>query len=405
MKVLQGITVIDITQFISGSRCTQILADLGADVIKVEPPQGDTLRLIFALMPGAERCYSVFNRNKYGMAVDWRDPRGRDVIRRLAAGADVFVHNLIPGTMERSGLGYEDIRGLKPDIIYTAISGFGATGVDPERSAFDIIAQSVGGQYWNEQDTFLLPDNYWGDLVSGAYAAMAVLLALFGRERTGRGQYVDISMQDVMYYNNYRAMMDRTLAPIMQTMEEGLGRNPKDVLNSDDRMPFYGFFKSRDGKVAIVAVTARQWSVLAEIIGRPEMATDPKFSNLIAQIHHHDEAVSIIEQWTSARTSKEVIALLESRKIPCGIAYTTEQVNQEKNLAHRGMFQTVAHSQFGGIDVPGFPFQFSEYEQDVRMPAPVLGEHSRSILAQRLGYTSEEIEALFKDKVVLCSRP
>ena len=251
MQILSGFKVIDITQFISGSRCTGILADMGADVIKVEPPQGDTLRLIFKLMPGAERCYSVFNRNKYGIAVDWRDPRGRDVVRKLAAGADVFVHNLVPGALERGGLGYDDIRALKEDIIYAAISGFGSTGVQPERSAFDIIAQATGGQYWNDQDTFLLPNNYWGDLVTGAYAAIAVLMALIGRMKNGRGQYIDISMQDVMYYNNYRAMMDKALEPIVGDVEKELGRNPKDVLNSADRMPFYGFFKSKDGKVAI----------------------------------------------------------------------------------------------------------------------------------------------------------
>jgi len=148
MQILSGLKVVDITQFISGSRCTQILADMGAEVIKVEPPGGDTLRMIFKLMPGAERCYSVFNRNKYGIALDWRDSRGGDIIRKLAARSDIFVHNLIPGSLEKSGLGYEDIRKLRPDIIYTAISGFGATGVRPDRAAFDIIAQAVGGQYW-----------------------------------------------------------------------------------------------------------------------------------------------------------------------------------------------------------------------------------------------------------------
>lgn len=401
MQVLKGIKVIDITQFISGSRCTQILADLGAEVIKIEPPMGDTLRLIFKLMPGAERCYSVLNRNKYGIAVDWRDPRGRDIVRKLASGADIFVHNLVPGAMERGGLGYDDIRALKKDIIYAAISGFGTTGVEPERSAFDIVAQSVGGQYWNDQDTFLLPDNYWGDLVTGAYAAIAVLIAMLGRERTGRGQFIDISMQDVMYYNNYRAMMDKALEPIMGFVEKELGRNPKDVLNSPDRMPFYGFFKSKDGKVAVVAMTPRQWKDLTGIIGRPEMATDPKFSNVIVQVQNHDEAVALIEEWTSVRTSREIIAVLESKKIPCGIAYTTAQVNGDENLKKRGMFRTVAHAQYGDIDVPGFPFRFSEYEQEITMPAPGLGEHSRFILQERLGYTPAEVDDLFRERVVL----
>jgi len=401
MQILSGIKVLDITQFISGSRCTQILADMGAEVIKVEPPQGDTLRMIFKLMPGAERCYSVFNRNKYGIALDWRENRGSEIVRRLAARSDIFVHNLIPGSLEKCGLGYEDIRKLKPAIIYTAISGYGATGVRPERAAFDIIAQSVGGQYWNDQETFLLPNNYWGDLTSGAYAAIATLLALIHRMNTGQGQYVDLSMQDVMYYNNYRAMMDKALEPITGDVEMRLGRKPKDVLNSSDRMPFYGFFKARDGKVAIVSITTRQWKDLADIIGHPHIATDPKFNNLITQIQNHDEAVAIIEEWTSLHTSKEIIAALENKKIPCGIAYTCDQVNGDENLRQRDMFMKVHHAQFGDIDIPGFPFKFSATEGSLRMAAPGLGEHSRLILEKWLGYSGSEVDSLYADKIIV----
>lgn len=399
--ILSDITVIDITQFISGSRCTQILADMGAEVIKVEPPQGDTLRLIFKLMAGAERCYSVFNRNKYGIAVNWHDPRGCEIIKKLAAHADVFVHNLVPGSLERSGLGYDDIRWIKPDIIYAAISGFGTTGIKPERAAFDIIAQATGGLFWNDQETFLLPDNYWGDLVSGAYAAIAILLAIIYRMQTGKGQFIDISMQDVMYYNNYRAMMDKALEPILSNVEKTLGRNPKDILNSADRMPFYGFFRSKNGKVAIVALTTRQWKDLTEIIGKPEMASDPKYNNIIVQIKNHKEAVSFIEQWTETKTSEEIIDILEQRKIPCGIAYTSQQVNHDSNLQMRKMFQKVEHPQFGVIDIPGFPFKFSECEQNIRMPAPALGEHTRFILEHKLGYSSQEVDELYRDNILV----
>jgi CoA:oxalate CoA-transferase len=400
MQILSGIKVIDITQFISGSRCTQLLADMGAEVVKVEPPQGDTLRMIFKLTPGAERCYSVFNRNKYGVAINWREPRGCEIIRKLAAGSDIFVHNLIPGSLERSGLGYEEIKKIKNDIIYTHISGFGAAGIQPDRAAFDIIAQAVGGQYWNDQDTFLLPDNYWGDLVSGAYAAVATLLALIHKMKTGRGQYIDISMQDIMYYNNYRAMMDKALEPVMGDVEQKLGRNPKDVLNSSDRMPFYGFFKSKDGKVAIVSLTARQWRDLTEIIGHPGMATDPKFNNIIVQIQNHHEAVKLIEEWTSRHESREIISILEDKKIPCGIAYTSEQVNKDENLKLREMFRKVPHRQFGDIDIPGFPFKFSDTEGNLRMPAPGLGEHTRLVLEEWLGYSSEEVRELYEKKIV-----
>jgi crotonobetainyl-CoA:carnitine CoA-transferase CaiB-like acyl-CoA transferase len=401
VQILDGIKVIDVTQFISGSRCTQLLADMGAEVVKVEPPQGDTLRINFQLMPGAERCYSVLNRNKYGVAVDWQEAQGQEIMRRLASQADIFVHNLIPGSLERSGLGYEDIKKLKSDIIYTHISGFGATGVQPERAAFDIIAQAVGGQFWNDQETYLVPANHWGDFMSGAYAAIATLLAFIHRMKTGRGQYIDLSMQDVMYVNNYRAMMDKALEPIVDKVEKELGRHPKDVLNSPDRMPFYGFFKSKDGKVAIVALTSRQWKNLTEIIGRPDMATDPKFNNLIAQIHNHDEAVKLIEKWTTQHDSHEIIAILERKKIPCGIAYTSAQVNDDENLKQREMFRKISHKQFGDIDIPGFPFKFSEAEGILRMPAPGLGEHSRFILENWLGYAPDEVNKLYKSKVII----
>jgi crotonobetainyl-CoA:carnitine CoA-transferase CaiB-like acyl-CoA transferase len=396
MPILEGMKVIDLTQFIAGSRCTQLLADMGAEVVKVEPPYGDTLRMIFKMTPGAERNYSVFNRNKYGMAVDLNDPHGREVILKLTTISDIFVHNLIPGSIEKLGLGYEDIRSLRKDIIYAAISGFGATGVAPERAAFDIIAQATGGQFWNNQDTFLMPDNFWGDLVAGAYAAISILLALIHRMKTGKGQCLDISMQDVMYYNNYRAMMDKALAPVMDQVEKQLGRKPKDVLNSSDRMPFYGFFKARDGKVAIVSITSRQWKDLVETIGRPEMASDPKFSNLLAQIQNHEEAVSLIEEWTQARTSQEIISILESKRIPCGIAYTAKQVNEDENLKQRGMFERVYHEKFGEIDIPGFPFKFSDASGTIRMPAPGLGEHNRLILEQWLGYSADEVKKLYE---------
>ena len=401
MQILEGIKVIDVTHFISGSRCTQLLADMGAEVVKVEPPEGDTMRMMFSLTPGAERNYSVLNRNKYGIAVDMRKPEGQQIILRLATISDIFMHNLIPGTLERLGLGYEDIRSQREEIIYAAISGFGSTGVAPERAAFDIIAQATGGQFWNSQETFLMPDNHWGDFMTGAYAAIAILLALIHRMKTGQGQYIDISMQDVMYLNNYRALMDRALGPMMADIERQLGRRPRDVLNSPDRMPFYGFFKSKDGKVAIVSTTSRQWKDLTEIIGRPEMATDPKFSNYLVQIHNHEEAVRLIEAWTSAHTSQEIISVLEGKKIPCGIAYTIEKVNTDENLKQRGMFQQVHHERYGDIDIPGFPFKFSAAEGSIRMPAPGLGEHSRLILEQWLGYTSAEVQELYKRKIIV----
>ena len=399
-SILEGIRVVDVTQFIAGSRATQLLADMGAEVVKVEPPQGDTLRLIFSLLAGAERNYSVFNRNKYGICVDWRTPRGQEVMHRLAAGADIFVHNLIPGTLERHRLGYETLRYLNPGIIYIAISGFGATGINPERAAFDIIAQATAGQFWNDTETLSPPSNHWGDLMSGAYAALAACLAPIHRLRTGQGQFIDISMQDVLYFNNYRAIINRAMEPIMGRVQEVLGRRPDDVLNSQDRMPFYGFFQARDGKVAIVALTPRQWKDLAHITGHGELLEDARFANLVSQIHHHAEAVSLIEEWTTRHDAHAIVALLEKKKIPCGIAYTVDQVNRDENLEARGMFAQVEHPAFGTIDVPGIPFKFALTPGAITQAAPLLGEHTRTVLSDWLGYSPAEIAALYDDTIV-----
>jgi len=219
--------------------------------------------------------------------------------------------------------------------------------------------------------------------------------------KTGHGQYVDLSMQDVMYFNNYRALMDKALGEVAKDIEKRLGRKPEEVMNSSDRMPFYGFFKSKDGKVAIVSITPRQWKTLAELIGRTEMAPDSKFNNIISQIQNHKEAVALIEEWTSRHKSQEIIKILESKKIPCGIAYTNAQVNRDDNLKARGMFQKIHHQEFGDIDIPGFPYKFSEAEGSIRLPAPALGEHSRFILESWLGYLPKEVNRLYKSRIII----
>jgi CoA:oxalate CoA-transferase len=400
MQLLENVRVLDMAQFISGSRCTQILADMGAETVHVESPEGDTLRLIYKLLGGAERNYSLLNRNKYGMAVDWRKPKGQDVLHRLLAATDIFVHNLIPGTLEKYRLGYDQVRKVKGDIIYVAISGFGTRSPKPQRAAFDIIAQATSGQFWNDTENLTPPTNHWADMMTGAYAAIGALMGLVHRMNTGEGQFVDISMQDVLYFNNYRATVQRAMGPILADVERTLGRKPQDVLNSSDRMPFYGFFKARDGKVAIVAMTPRQWKDLTRIIGHPDMAEDPRFSNMVVQIHNHQEAVDRIDQWTSQRSSDEIIAALEESKIPCGIAYGLDEVNEDQNLRERGMFAGVQHPEFGKVDVPGVPFQFSRTPGAVRFAAPDLGQHNEFILKKWLGCGAAEIQKLREEGAI-----
>jgi crotonobetainyl-CoA:carnitine CoA-transferase CaiB-like acyl-CoA transferase len=283
---------------------------------------------------------------------------------------------------------------MKGDIIYVAISGFGTRSIKPERAAFDIIAQATSGQFWKKDDDLKPPTNHWADFMTGAYAAMGAMLGLVHKINTGEGQFVDVSMQDVLYFNNYRATVQKAMGPIMGDVEKALGRRPEDVLNTSDRMPFYGFFKAKDGKVAIVAMTPRQWKYLTQIIGRPEMASDPRFENLLVQIHNHEAAVEFVDQWTSRHTSKEIIAVLEEKKIPCGIASGLDEVNEDENLKARGMFEKVHHPKFGDVDVPGVPYQFSRTPGAVRNAAPDLGEHNELILKKWLGCSADEIQVL-----------
>jgi crotonobetainyl-CoA:carnitine CoA-transferase CaiB-like acyl-CoA transferase len=402
MQLLENVRVLDMAQFISGSRCTQILADMGAETVHVEPLEGDTLRLIYKLLGGAERNYSLLNRNKYGMAVDWRKPKGQELLHRLLSATDIFVHNLIPGTLEKYRLGYDHVRKVKGDIIYVAISGFGTRSPKPQRAAFDIIAQATSGQFWKDRGNLTPPTNHWADMMTGAYAALGALMGLVHRMNTGEGQFVDISMQDVLYFNNYRATVQRAMGPILGDVERTLGRKPEDVLNSSDRMPFYGFFKARDGMVAIVAMTPRQWKDLTRIIGHPDMAEDPRFSNMVLQIHNHQEAVDRIDRWTSERSSKEIIAVLEESKIPCGVAYGLDEVNEDENLRDRGMFASVHHPEFGKVDVPGVPIQFSRTPGAVRFAAPDLGQHNEFILKKWLGCSAAEIQKLREDGAIAC---
>jgi formyl-CoA transferase len=209
-----------------------------------------------------------------------------------------------------------------------------------------------------------------------------------------------MSMQDVLYFCNYRAMQDRAIGASMDDASRTLGRMPKDVLNSDDRMPFYGFFKTTDGKVAMVAITGRQWADVADIVGRPELKDDPKFNNLISQIHHHNEIVDMVEAWTSARSSAEVLEAFEKRKVPCGIAYTSEQVNHDENLKMRGMLSKVMHPDFGEVDIPGIPYKFTEISGSIRMAGPKLGEHNQLIMKDWLGYADDEINGLKQKGII-----
>ena len=224
-KALEGVRVLDLSQFLSGPRAAQLLAEMGAEVIKVESPVGETMRMLAMLIPGAERVFAIINRNKKGLVINFRTEKGIELFKELVKKSDVLVENFAPGTMAKMGLSYDKLKDLNPRLIYAVITGFGLTGPWAGRTAFDIIAQATGGiMHANRQDD-RPPSVFFGDMVSGAYCAVGILGALFWREKSGIGQLIDISMQDVMYAHNYQALSDRALEPVEASLTATLGRN------------------------------------------------------------------------------------------------------------------------------------------------------------------------------------
>ncbi|MFA6451195.1 MAG: CoA transferase [bacterium] len=399
-NVLDGIKVLDLSQFLSGPRCSQLLAMKGAEVVKVEPPSGETLRMLTRLMK-SERMLSAMHQNKKGVVIDMKKDEGRELIKRMAAKADIVVENFAPGLMKKIGLDYDTLCEINPGLIYVSISGFGRTGPMSNRVAFDIVSQASAGimaAYKMEDRT---PKVYFGDLISGAYAALGAVEALLHRERTGKGQLVDISMQDVMYFQNFSAFSDNSLEPVIAEIEKLLGRTLSNLLTDDAHpLPFWASYKASDGYVVIVALTDSEWTSLMKIIGREDALSDFRFSNFLTRIHNADEGFKMIAPWVAERTAEEVVAALEAGKVPCARVLNFEQVNHHPQLGAREMLAVVEDEKFGPISVPGDPVKLSECPQDIHSSCPRLGQHTNEVLRDWLGLSDGELDALKKKSAI-----
>ena len=400
-RPLEGLIALDLSQFLSGPRCAQILALLGARVIKVETPFGDTMRLLMRSL-GSERALSTIHQNKEAIVVDWRTAEGARIIKELSRCADIFVENFAKGVLQKSGLGYSDLSRENSKLIYVSITGFGHTGPLCERTAFDIIAQAVSGIMWAQGQPDRPPGVFFGDLVSGAYAAIGAISALWQREKTGKGQHIDISMQDVMYFHNFWALADRANGPDSEKVANLLGRSLVSFLTSQEHpLPFWNSYRTRDSYIVIVALTDTQWNRFMEVIGRPELIDDERFNNLVARVRNADEGVAIISTWVSQRTTEEVDRLLTDARIPCGRVKDFSELFADPQLRDRGMFEKATHPVFGSVDSCGFPIKMSESELKVISGCPELGQDTGRVLKELLGYEDMKIGELREQGVIL----
>lgn len=398
---LAGTRVIDLTQMLAGPYCTMMLADQGAEVIKIEPMGGDPTRLFgpFRDDDGARHFGGYFqstNRNKLSLALDLKQPEGRDILLSLVREADILVENFRAGVMDRLGIGYEVLVRENPRLVYAAIRGFGdpRTGASPhvDRPAFDVVAQAMGGAM-----AITGPDAHTpvkigpgiGDIFPASLAAFGILAAYHHATRTGQGQFVDVAM-----YDGIVSLCERAVYQYSYT-----GSSPVPEGNQHPILCPFGVFEARDGQVTIGCPRDTFWMELVAIIGRPELGADPRFATNNQRLAHRAETVEIIESWTRARTKAEIAEALGVR-VPFGPVNTAADIYADPHMKARAMLVEVEHpGSARPVTIASTPVRMTLTQGGVTRRAPLTGEHTDAIL-RLAGVSEEAIGRLRAAKVV-----
>ena len=383
MGPLAGLRVIDLTQVLSGPFATMLLADLGADVVKVEPPGGDVARQWGPHLPGNGPdgyggYFASVNRNKRSVVLDLKQDVGRAHLLALLAGSDVLVENFRVGVMDRLGLPYEVLHERFPTLVYASIRGFGdpRTGPSPyaDWPAFDIIAQAMGGLLGitgSDPEHPVKVGPGIGDIFPGALAALGIVAAVRHAEATGEGQLVDVAM-----YDSVLSMTERI---VYQYSITGIAPRPQG--NTHPLLCPYGVVSTATGFVTVAAPSDHHWRQLAELIGRPELADDPRYASNESRLAHAGEVYAAVEAWSSALPTSGVLAVLGGR-IPCGPVNSAADIAADPHVAARAMIVQVDHPAGGTIDIAGSPIKLTGTPSDSFVRAPLLGEHTDQVLAE-----------------------
>ncbi|ANY23872.1 CaiB/BaiF CoA transferase family protein [Gordonia terrae] len=391
---LSGVRVLDVTQVMAGAYCSLLLADMGADVIKIERPVtgDDTRRMSASTDVEASPAFVAMNRNKRGLALDLKSAEGADVLRRLVADADILVENFRPGAMDRLGLGYDDLKKINPALVYCSISGFGATGPYRDLGGFDLVAQamsgllSVTGTAAGDPVKVGVPIC---DLNAGLFGAFGVLNAYIHRLTTGQGQHVDTSLLEA-----------GVAATVWESNEYFTsGRAPQPTGSSHRLCAPYQALPTADGHIAVGAANQRVWEKLCTAIGRTDLLDVDRYSsNAKRMLNQHDLAEEL-GRHLSTRTTAEWVELMRSEGVPCGPIYDMAQVHSDPHMAERGITVRTEHPVLGEVAHLTVPVRMSETPTRVARTAPLLGQHSREVLADN-GFDDTEIETLFTAGIV-----
>lgn len=388
--VLDGVRVLDFTQHLAGPTTTRLMAEMGAEVVKVElAPWGDQVRQVGYLKGGRSAYFLSQNRGKKSLCLDPKTDAGRKILRDLIPKFDVLVENFAPGVIGRMGLDWETVHKINPSLIMCSISTFGQTGPLADRPGFDYIGQAFAGVTGliGEQDgPPVLPMVAMGDVMTGVHGLAAINAALFCQAKGGPGQQLDISLLDSYFHCHESSVA-------MISGSEGRFEPRRGGSHSPGIAPL-GAFKGRDGYLIIIAVL-HQWDALLEVMGMPELATDPRFQKVNARAKNRLALAEIIEGWImSCASDAEAIAKLEEKRIPVAPVLTLKEAMEHPHLIERGTVRTVTERGFGTFQMPGMPLRFSEYPNDLDLQAPYLGEHNRETLKDLLSYTDAQLDEL-----------
>ncbi len=384
--MLDGIRVLDLSRVIAGPYCAMLLADLGADVVKLERPgRGDDLRAMRG-SAGMNAAFAAVNRNKRGIAVDLQHAEGAKLAFELCRRADVIVENFLPGVAHRHGLGFEAVRAVNPAVVYASVTGFGQTGPLARRPAYNTIAQGMSGIMALTGMPGGPPTRVGGSIADCAAAFLAfgaVNAALVHRFRTGRGQHLDVSL------------LASTLAllpdPVAHYFESG--KRPGREGNRNPHLTPAEAFRTRDGYVTVVLMSPDQWGRFCRVLGDETLGLDPRFATNAERLAHHAELKARIEAVLSTAPTADWVARFEAAAIAAGPIYEFDEVFTDPQVRHLGLVTEVPQPGAGPMRILGFPFRASATPADLRRPAPLLGEHTAEVL-EELGLPRPEIERL-----------
>ncbi|MDB5402665.1 MAG: hypothetical protein JWQ55_4683 [Rhodopila sp.] len=389
---LTGVKVLDLTRVLSGPFCTALLGDMGADVIKVEAPEGDSVRGAGAIKDGLSWYFAQFNRNKRSLRLDMRKPEAKSILARLIQQSDVLVENFRPGVLARMGFDDARLKGLSPSLVVCSINGFGSSGPYKDRPAFDFIAQAMSGFMsvnGGPDDPPLRSGLPISDLVAGLYAALSIAAAVPHARATGLGQRAEVSLTNGLV----------SLLSYIATSYFATGAAPARSGNDHPIAAPYGLFPTRDGQIALAPADDAFFRRLADALGEPGLKTDPLYATGAARVANRARINAIVGGKLAAETTAYWVEVLNKAGIPSGPVNSVAQVFEDPQILAQEMVLDVDHPGHGIVRMLGFPIKYSDMPCQIRRPAPGLGEHSDEILAE-LGYLASDLAAWRQNGVI-----